>query len=79
MIRKSPTLKSLIDKQTGINEQGWKKNATLFAYLLSKSINEQGGIFRLLHEKLRVGRNENLKNLSEHALLLRTSEYCSQN
>ena len=45
------TLKSLIEEQTGINEQGWKKSAALLAYLLSKSINEQGGIFRLLHEK----------------------------
>ena len=31
-------------------------------------INEQGG-------KLRAGWEENLKNLSEHALLLGTSEY----
>ena len=54
---------------------GLEKNATLLAYLLSKSINEQGGIFRLLHEKLQAGWNENLKNLSEHALLLGTSEY----
>jgi hypothetical protein len=46
------------------------KQATLVAYLLSKSINMQGGIFCLLHEKLRVGWKENLKNLSEHALLL---------
>ena len=49
------TLKSLIEKQTGINEQGWKKNDTLLAYLLSKSINEQGGITRLLHERLQGG------------------------
>jgi hypothetical protein len=27
----------------------------LLAYLLSKLIKEQGGIFRLLHEKLRAG------------------------
>jgi hypothetical protein len=52
-----------------------EKCATLLAYLLSKLINEQGGIFRLLHEKLRAGWKENLKNLSEHALLLGTSEY----
>ena len=50
------------------------KNSILPAFLLSKLINEQGGIFRLLHEKLRTGWKENLKNLSEHALLLRTSE-----
>ena len=42
--------------------------------LLSKLINEQGGTFRLLHEKLPAGWNENLTNLSEHALLLGTSE-----
>ena len=46
-----------------------------FFILLSKIINEQGRIFRLLHEKLRAGWKENLKNLSEHALLLGTSEY----
>ena len=56
-------------------QAGLEKNATLLAYLLSKSINKKGGIFRLLHEKLRAGWNENLKNLSEHALLLGTSEY----
>ena len=48
---------------------GLKKIATLLAYLLSKLINEQSGIFRLLHEKLRAGWKENRKNLSEHALL----------
>ena len=53
---------------------GLEKSATLLAYLLSKLINEQGGIFRLLHEKLRAGWKENLKNLSEHALLLGTLE-----
>ena len=53
---------------------GLEKNATLLAYLLSKLINEQGGIFHLLHEKLRTGWNENLKILSEHALLLGTPE-----
>ena len=52
-----------------------EKSATLLAHLLSKLINEQGGIFRLLHEKLRAGWKENLKNISEHALLLGTSEY----
>ena len=34
---------------------GLEKTATLLTYLLSKLINEQGGIFRLLHEKLRAG------------------------
>ena len=43
------TLKSLIDEQTGINEQAWKKSATLLAYLLSKLINKQSGVFHLLH------------------------------
>ena len=57
------------NKQAGLEE-----SATLLAYLLSKSINEQGGIFCLLHEKLRAGWKENLKNLSEHAHLLGTSE-----
>ena len=32
-------------------QAGMEKSATLLAYLLSKLINEQGGIFRLLHEK----------------------------
>ena len=54
---------------------GLEKSATLLAYLLSKLINEQGGILRLLHEKSWEGWKENLKNLSEHALLLGTSEY----
>ena len=53
---------------------GLEKSATMLAYLLSKLINEQGGIFRLLHEKLQAGWKENLTNLSEHALLLGTSE-----
>ena len=53
---------------------GSEKSGTLLAYLLSKLISKQGGIFRLLHEKLRAGWKENLKNLSEHALLLGTSE-----
>ena len=51
------------------------KNSTLPAFLLSKLINEQDGIFCLLHEKLQAGWKENLKNLSEHALLLGSSEY----
>ena len=53
---------------------GLEKNATLLAYLLCKSINKQGGIFHLLHEKWQAGWKENLKNLSEHALLSGTSE-----
>ena len=53
---------------------GLEKSANLLGYILSKLINKQGGIFRLLHEKLRAGWKENLKNLSEHALLLGTSE-----
>ena len=53
---------------------GLEKNSTLPAFLLSKLINEQGGIFCLLHEKLQAGWKENLKNLREHALLLGTSE-----
>ena len=51
------------------------KNSTLPAFLLSKVINEQGGIFCLLHEKLRAGWKENLNNLSKHALLSGTIEY----
>ena len=31
-----------------------EKSTKLLAYLLSKLINEQGGTFRLLHEKLQV-------------------------
>ena len=56
------------------NRAGLEKNSVLPAFLLSKLIIEQVGIFRLLHEKLRAGWKENLKNLSEHALLLGTSE-----
>jgi hypothetical protein len=48
-----------------------EKSATLLAYLLSKLINEQGGIFHLLHKKLRAGWKENLKNLSEHCSSIR--------
>ena len=70
------TLKSLIEEQTEINEQVWKKSA-LPAFLLSKLVNKHGEIFCLLHEKLQTGWKENLKNLSEHALLLGTSEYIS--
>ena len=53
---------------------GLEKSATLLAYLLSKLINEQEGIFRLLHRKLQAGWTENLKDLSEHAFVLGTSE-----
>ena len=55
-------------------QEGLGKNSTLPAFLLSKLINEQGGIFRLVHEKLQTGWKENLKSLSEHALLLGSSE-----
>ena len=48
--------------------------ATLLVYLLSKSINEYGGIFSLLHEKLRVLWKKYPKKLSDHACLLGTSE-----
>ena len=58
---------------------GLEKKCHPACLLLSKSINEQGGIFRLLHEKLRAGWKENLTNLSEHALLLGTSEYYCSN
>jgi hypothetical protein len=54
---------------------GLEKKSTLSAFLLSKLLNEQGGFFCLLHEKLQAGWKENLKNLSRHALLLGTSEY----
>jgi hypothetical protein len=39
----------LIDKQTGINEQDWKKGLTLLSYLLSKLINA--------HSKLKIHTN----------------------
>ena len=39
-----------------------EKNATVLAYLLSKSLNKQVGIVCFLHEKLRSGWKENLKN-----------------
>ena len=51
-------------------QAGLEKSSTLLAYLLSKLVNKQGGIFCVLHEKLRAGWKENLKNLSEDALLL---------
>ena len=54
-------------------QAGLEKNSTLPAFLLSKLINEQGGIFCLLHEKLQATWKENLKNSSKQALLLGTS------
>ena len=54
---------------------GLEKNSMLPSFLLSKLINKQGGIFRLLREKLRAGWKENLKNLSKHALLLGTWDF----
>ena len=65
-----PNRRADLNKRAGLG-----KNSTLPAFLLSNLINEQGGIFRLLHEKLQTGWKENLKNLSKHALLLGTSEY----
>ena len=47
---------------------GVEKKFTLPAFLQSTLINQQGGIFCLLHEKLQAGWKENLKNLSDHAL-----------
>ena len=41
----SHTLKSLIEEQTRINEQGGKKILPFLLFLLSKLINEQGGFF----------------------------------
>ena len=50
------TQKSLICRRADRNKQtGLEKSATLPTYLLSKLINEQGGIFHLLHEKLQFG------------------------
>ena len=62
-----------INEQTRMNVYG-EKNATLLVYLLSKSINEYGGIFRLLHKKLKVWWQKIPKKLSEQARLLGTSE-----
>ena len=70
-IRLFATYSEVPNRRADRNKQaGLEKNASLLAHLLSKSINEQGGIFRLVHKKLRVGWRENLQNLSEHALLL---------
>ena len=51
------------------------QNATLYAYLLDKSINEQGGIWRLFHGKNKVWRKKIPKKLSELARLLGTLEH----
>ena len=50
---KATTLNSLINEQAKINMQDGKKFQPLI-YLLSKSINKQGGIFSLLNEKLQA-------------------------
>ena len=74
-IFRSKTYSKVPNRRADQNKRaGLEKSATLLAYLLIKLINEQGGIFRLLHEKLQAGWKESLKNLSEHALLLGTSE-----
>ena len=58
------TYSKVPNKQAYWNKRaGLDKNAILLVYLLSKSINEQGGIFVYY-----------MKNC-EHALLLGTSEY----
>ena len=65
----------VINRRADRNKRaGLEKSATLLAYLLSKLINKQGGVFHLLHKKLQAEWKENLKNLSEYALLLGTSE-----
>ena len=69
------TYSEVPNRRADRNKQaGLEKNSTLSAFLLSKLINEQGGIFCLLQEKLQAGWKENLKNLSEHAFLLGASE-----
>ena len=50
-----------------------EKNVTLLPYLESISINENGGILCLLHEKLKVWWKFFPKKLSERARLLGTS------
>ena len=70
---KVPNRRADRNKRAGLEE-----SATLLAYSLSKLISKQSGIFCLLHEKLQAGWKENLKHLSEHALLLGTSE-CDRN
>ena len=47
-------------------QAGLEKKSIPACFLLSKLINKQGGIFHFLHEKLRAGWKESLKNLSEH-------------
>ena len=59
------TYSEVLNRRADRNKRaGLERSATLLAYLLSKLINEQGGIFRLLHEKLRAGWKEYLKNQS---------------
>ena len=55
-----------------IKHQDEALGCTFLSRFLSRSINEQGGLYYM--KKLRAGWKENLKNLSEHALLLGTSE-----
>ena len=50
MYSEVPNRRADRNKQAGLEE-----SATLLAYLLSELINEQSGIFRLLHEKLQTG------------------------
>ena len=47
---------------------------TLLTYSLTELTNKPAGNICLSNEKMRAGWKENLKNLSEHALLLGTSE-----
>ena len=50
---------------------GLEKSAILLAYLLSKLINEQSGIFRLLHENLQAGWKEDLKKFKRALFSIR--------
>ena len=46
------TYSEVPNRRADRNKQaGLEKSATLLTYLLSKLINEQGGIFRLLHKQ----------------------------
>ena len=64
------------NRQADRNKQaGLDKNATLLVYLLSKSINEQGGIFRLnTTGKIASTVEKKSKKVSDHACLLGTSK-----
>ena len=71
-----PNRKADQNKQAGLEESD-----TLLAYLLIKLINKQGVVFQFTkYNYKRAGGKiasrveENLNNLSEHALLLGTSE-----